>query len=218
MKGAEKDHKQNEDKIKMRPIVNAMDGPKKNVSDTFSDLLSAVIEANNDEVLCYSTEELLEAFESYNEEIEKEDKDENRYIIGSMDAVALYPSLRADKYAEIIREEVIKSKVRFENVDTFELGMYIRKHLSTKYINEKGYDKWLPTKVSKKHLKAAQKSYNEEYDPYKFTETLHYLFEEDEEHTMLNSYDKEDNIANADENPETLVENINLHVESDDKT
>ena len=82
MKGAEKDHKQNEDKIKMRPIVNAMDGPKKNVSDTFSDLLSAVIEANNDEVLCYSTEELLEAFKSYNE-----DRDENRYIIGSMVAV-----------------------------------------------------------------------------------------------------------------------------------
>ena len=45
MKGAEKDHKVIENGVvKFRPIMNAMDGPKKNVSDTVSDALSTVIE------------------------------------------------------------------------------------------------------------------------------------------------------------------------------
>merc|ERR1711954_603941 len=35
MRGAEKDHKADKSKIKMRPMVNAMDGPKKNISDNF---------------------------------------------------------------------------------------------------------------------------------------------------------------------------------------
>ena len=37
MKGAEKDHKKYNGTIKMRPMLNAMDGPKKNISDIFND-------------------------------------------------------------------------------------------------------------------------------------------------------------------------------------
>ena len=33
MSGADKDHKETKDNLKMRPIVNAMDGPKKTISD-----------------------------------------------------------------------------------------------------------------------------------------------------------------------------------------
>ena len=65
LKGSEKDHKKPEkDNFKIRPIMNAMDGPKKNISDILSDVLHTVVESNNDGILCSSTEELLEAFES----------------------------------------------------------------------------------------------------------------------------------------------------------
>ena len=55
LKGTEKDHKVTENKVvKMRPIVNAMDGPKKNISDIFSDIGAAIVESNNDGFLCFS--------------------------------------------------------------------------------------------------------------------------------------------------------------------
>ena len=114
----------------------------------------AVNETESNEVLCQSTQELLKAFEKYNVDIDKEEKGtettQDNYIIGSMEAVALYPSLRADKFAEIIREEAINSKVIFENVEVFELDRYLRIFLPDEYIKEKGHDKWLPTKVGRK--------------------------------------------------------------------
>ena len=54
----------------MRPIVNAMDGPKRILSDIFSDIGNAVIESSKSDVVCYSTEELLESFEAFNTELD----------------------------------------------------------------------------------------------------------------------------------------------------
>ena len=93
LKGAEKDHKENEKSIKMRPIVNAMDGPKKNISDLFSDIVTPVIASKKNDIICYSTEELLESFEKYNKTINNQNEESpSEYIIGSMDATSLYPS------------------------------------------------------------------------------------------------------------------------------
>ena len=81
LKGNEKDHKK---KLEMRPLVNAMDGPKKTVSDIYSDVIAGVVEADNDGTLCSSTEELLATFEAYNnnkvESVEGENK--KKKIIG----------------------------------------------------------------------------------------------------------------------------------------
>ena len=86
MQGKEKDHKDAKNGIKMRPVMNTMDGPKKNISDNFSDILEEIIDDRNDGVLCSSTEELLEAFEAENKV-----KNEKKKIIASMDAVSFSP-------------------------------------------------------------------------------------------------------------------------------
>ena len=69
LRGAEKDHKSSEGNIKMRPIENAMDGPKKTISDIFSDIGAAIVEANSNDVVCSSTEEIIESFEKYKKRV-----------------------------------------------------------------------------------------------------------------------------------------------------
>ena len=93
LEGAEKDHKESETDIKMRVIFNAIHGPKKNVSNTLSDVLFAVAEAYNDGTLCSSTEKLLEAFKAYNE---NKNRSKEKRKLGSMDAVSFNPSLEAN--------------------------------------------------------------------------------------------------------------------------
>merc|ERR1711954_455170 len=96
LKGAEKDHKANNGNIKMRPIENAMDGPKKTISDIFSDIGAAIVEANSNDVVCLSTEESIESFKKYNQKCEKENmnddngRNKSENSIGSMDAVYLF--------------------------------------------------------------------------------------------------------------------------------
>ena len=68
LRGKEKDHKASEDnKINMRPVLDAMEGPKRTVCDIYSDVLSGVIESKNDDVMCSSSEELIAAFEETND-------------------------------------------------------------------------------------------------------------------------------------------------------
>ena len=57
---------------------------------------------------------------------ERNEKEKRKRIIGSMDAKSLFTSLKAKRSAEIIKEEVLNSKARFENVDIEELGIYLR--------------------------------------------------------------------------------------------
>ena len=100
----------------MRPIVNAMDGPKKNISDTFYDI-AAPVDSNDEGIMCFSTEELLETFESSNKRSDSLPKESKvKTIIGSMDAVSLFTSLEDERSAEIVRDEVRRSKVNFEDI------------------------------------------------------------------------------------------------------
>ena len=88
LKGKEKDHKISDDgSIKMRPVLDAMEGPKKTICDIYSDIIHGIIESKDDDVLCYSTEELLAAIEEYNDKIERTGEvPQQKRIIGSMDA------------------------------------------------------------------------------------------------------------------------------------
>ena len=103
----------------MRPVVNAMVGPKKTISDTFSDVAEGVVDANNDGILCFSTEELLGTFERYNKQKkDKSTRNDNETIVASMDAVALFTSLDADMSAWILKEKTVRSTVDLDNIDT----------------------------------------------------------------------------------------------------
>ena len=152
--------------------------PRKNLSDNYSDVLLGIVEVRNNGILCSNTEELLESFEDNNrktKDIPKE-KQEKR-IVGSMDAVSLFTRLEANKLAEIVREEVIKSKEKFNNVDHLELGIYIRKTLSESEVKEKGYERILP-----KYLKVGKEYRNERNEPsdfHEYAEDIIRLFNDD---------------------------------------
>ena len=91
----------------------------------------------------------MSCFEKYN----LETKDENVKIIGSMDAINLYPSIKPEKATKIIKEMILKSDAEFEGLDVVELGIYLREKMETKDIKEKKWDEILPTKESKKKKK-----------------------------------------------------------------
>ena len=110
------------------------------------DIATPVIESKRNGIICYSTEELIESFEVYNKTVVESSSSD--YVIGSMDATSLYPSLEADKSAAIIVEEVLNSDVKFANIDTKELGIYLRTNLSQKYIVERKIDSLLPIRIS----------------------------------------------------------------------
>ena len=114
---------------------------QKKISDTFFDIVAPIVEANDDGILYSNTEELLEAFEDLNKNAVNRDR-----VVGSMDAISLYTSLEAERSADILKEEVLRSKVKFDNIDTHKLGIYIRKHLPKEYIESKKYDDILPKK------------------------------------------------------------------------
>ena len=118
------------------------------MSEIFSDAITPVVESRNNGILCYSTEELLEVLESFNN-CKENPSNQNlpRRVVGSMDAISLYPSLEVERSAEIIKEEVMKSDVIFDNIDNHELGIYLKKNLSDEYIHMNKYENLLPTKV-----------------------------------------------------------------------
>ena len=140
---------------------------------------------------------MLEAIETYNNETKN---DEDKYVVGSMDATALYPSLRADKSVEIVKEEIINSNITFENIDMHELGMYLRQNLPNDYIVENGYDKWLPVKVNPKRERKGAKRKEKDHDPYKFVDDIHFIFMND---------NVDDDVPDND--PEIMVQKQNLH-------
>ena len=151
-------------KIKTQTHLTGSKCPKKNISDSYSDIVASIVEANDDGILCYSTKEMLESFERYNKRENKSSESETKTIVGSMDAVSLFTRLEADKSSEIVIEETIRSTVEFENIDVYELGVYLRKNLTSEYIVSKGYDSLLQRKMKTngKYSKKGSREYNKE--------------------------------------------------------
>ena len=190
----------------MRPVLDAMEGPKKTICDIYSDIIHGVIESKDDDVMCYSTEELLAAIEEYNDKIEKTaEVPQQKRIIVLMDAKALFTSLKAEKSSEIVREETINSSVKFDNVNMEELGIYLRQNLPAEYIMKNNLDELLPKRVSKKD-KDVLKENEEDIDRYEFIEDIQKLFEESYNDE---SYDSE--IETNDNNLATQSSEENLH-------
>ena len=192
LSGSDKDHKEcKKDEVKMRPIVNAMTGPKKALSETYSKLINCVVESDKTDTVCKNTEELLEAFEKFNEDKNNKD-DTETFIIGSMDAVSLYPSLEVNRVEEIVRQQIIGSKINIEGIDVMEMGKYLRKNMDTNEIKEKGFEELLPKNIKKKNnkMKNENKQENTEIE-------IKSLFDED----------KDPSIDGREMNPEKMDEN-----------
>ena len=137
-----KDHKKYNDEIKGPPVIPLCDG-----SDTiirrFSFLISKILQEVNiyKESACDSTEDMLAEVKESNEFLEDTSE---KITIGSADVKALYPSLDIPYTIEIVCEELYKSEIRFEGVDTEELGLYLSLNRDEKYLKERGVYKFCP--------------------------------------------------------------------------
>ena len=100
-----------------------MVGPKRSLSDMFSD----VMELAEEDTVCKSTEELLCAFENYNNTIHSGNSNTTKTtkIIGSMDAISLFPNIEVERAVEIVVSEVMENKVKFQDLDKKEITRYI---------------------------------------------------------------------------------------------
>ena len=187
-----------------------MNGPKRTVCDLFSDVGNAVIASQKSEVVCSSTEQLLESFEEYNKIKENnfERTDDTEFIVGSMDAVSLYTRLEAEKSATIIKEEVMNSCIVFENIDDEEVGIYLRKNLSPSYIRDQGYDDLLPKQVSKKNKKIYVENVEDVEDNddddvlYKYVESIEHMF------LVQNEYENNDEMLIDDIEDQIKVDRV----------
>merc|ERR1711954_531553 len=99
-----------------------MSGAKKSASEITSEVLENILELK-ETYLCKSSEEMIYNIEEYNK---REDIDKSENVIGSMDVVSLYPRIKTERAAEIVRDAIIQSKVEIEGIDIDELGKYLR--------------------------------------------------------------------------------------------
>ena len=88
---------------------------------------------------------MLNSFERYN----TESKDNRSKIIGSMDATNLFPSIKPDKAAEIVKETILNSKIQYDGLDVVELGKYLRENMDSDTIKDNNWDEILPKKEKK---------------------------------------------------------------------
>ena len=109
-------------------------------------------------------------------------------------AIGLFTSLEVERSSEIIKYEALNTKVKYENIDEFELGMYLRKNLTQEYINENGYDDILPKKVNDKTEERENREKDKDEDPYKYIEDIEELFDDDQiEYESSYDFDRNSN-------------------------
>ena len=142
--GLLKDHKIGR---KYRPLVNGNTGPLANLSELTSDILKPFLEELKVKVLadnvCKSTEELLYQFEKYNN---RQDIEGER-CIASMDIESLYPSLKTKDTIMEIKMEISNSDNKIEGLDVKEIGIFLRKNMTTKEIEDKNLAQFVPNKL-----------------------------------------------------------------------
>ena len=136
----------------MRPLFNGMVGAKKSLSSMSSEVLVNILEIDSRKI-CKSTEEMIYSMEKCNKEKENEN-DDKKIIIGSMDVVSLYPRIKAERAAEIVKDAIKKSRVVFEGIDIDALGKYLRTYSTTEELEKAGFADIIPTKPGKKRKKA----------------------------------------------------------------
>ena len=102
-----------------------------------------------------------------------------------------------------MKEEVVKSGVKFNNVDVHELGIYLRKNLSSEEIQQGGYEDLLPRNIKSKPKNKQNTIDNN--DLYEYVEDIECLFDDD--------FEFEDGAIDA--NPDAMdSENKNIDDES----
>ena len=141
-----KDHKPCEDTVKGPPVRPLCD-----VSDSYGHKLSYFISTILKEItddaptVCDSTEDMLAAIKEAN----ASGKIGENTVFGSLDVVALYPSLDLDFTIEKVAEKFHNSEVTIDGVDYKEFGLYLILHRDEEYLSERGILAYCPRRRSR---------------------------------------------------------------------
>ena len=93
------------------------------LGEILSDLVAPVSRAREIQKECQSTEEMVTHIQTANQKIMESDTES--IMVGSMDVEALYPSIHQREGAKIVTEEIIKSDIKYEGVDTRKAAVYL---------------------------------------------------------------------------------------------
>ena len=102
------------------PKTRAMCGASQSINQRVSDLLTDVLQALFQSEHTYeslSTESYINKIERLNRGIRSGEIKAPRLMVGSLDVKALYPSTDIYKAAETLKERIVRSPMRFGNID-----------------------------------------------------------------------------------------------------
>ena len=142
-----KDHKIYQNDIEGPPVRPLCDGSDC-ISRRFSFFISKIlqeVDAKKD-TASDSTEDMLAAISECNVELQNTS---NNISIGSADVKALYPSLDIPFTIEVVCEQMFKSNISFEGVDSEELGLYLSLNRDNEYLRIRKVDRYCPYREMK---------------------------------------------------------------------
>ena len=159
LKGFPKDHKVAADEEvgpPMRPVCGASEGINAELGELLGEILDVLAEEEDREnggLISDSTEDMCARFEEVNKELEKEENRGKKFVIGSLDVEALYPSLEAERLGVLVREMVERSKVKIA-VNERELKLYLASTMEENEVKEEGWEEFVHKKKNKSKNKA----------------------------------------------------------------
>ena len=137
---------------KSRPIVGASKGLTTPLGELLSDLIEPVSRMNQDSQEAMSTEEVLRKITDTNKSL-REERVES-IALGSMDVVALYPSIDQVLSAKIVAETIIESEIEYVGVDMSMAGIYLATIWTKERLRKEGILHLMPRKRSNRGRKA----------------------------------------------------------------
>ena len=136
-----------------RPLCLARKAPNMILGNLMSTLLERVADSYNDANECINTETMCRGLDDANKAIFAAGEDPNKFTVGSIDAIALYPSLKVESTVKIIKQMVIESEVDFTDVCWQSLAKYLYIIYPPSVLQEEGVDKHIPLRYTNRGRK-----------------------------------------------------------------
>ena len=131
---------------KSRPVCGCRDCGAKRVSYLLCQILRPLV--SESETQCDSTETLLYGFKELNDDEDVEIPE--RWIIGSLDIEALYPSLDIDVCAAITNMILFNSGIQFKDLQWKEIVLYLRYMLTDEQVRGKRLAEYTPERRTRR--------------------------------------------------------------------
>ena len=119
----------------LRPVCSANTGPGSRISSLLTNVITPCIEEFCGKDMAESTEDLQSKIEGLNS---LSDEDREGLVVCSMDAKALFPSIKIERSSEAVRKLILESKIEIRGVNFWELSRYLAYLLSEAEVSSVG--------------------------------------------------------------------------------